>query len=231
MAIKVNDILVQAANEIGIASAGNELGPDDAPVLLFSLNAIRNKWALELQNNRLFDKTYQAVTITDVVTMGEGGNITERPAVIDQITIVQGALNWPIPILTLEEYRTISVPATGGIPCGAYVDTELLQSVHLFPTMQPGWSIRVVGKAYPIQYTNIANNCVDLPEMHNALVLNVAVDCASKFGQAAGEGLQMRAHSAIKHVRNNQFLRNMKDPHAGPFDGGGMRGNIFGGFQ
>lgn len=232
MALKVNDVLTQAANLVGIASAGNELGADDARVMILSLNAIRNKWALEFQNGRLFDQLFTASDIRNKITMGEGGDIPERPAVIDQVTVVSGALNWPVAIRTLEEYRTISVPATGGIPCAAYADLDYpLQSLWLFPTLQPGWGIRVVGKAYPTQYDNIADAYIDPPEMFMALVLNLAVDVAPMFGQSIAEGVQMRAHASLKHQRNNNFARNMKDPHSGPFDGQGVGGNFFGGFQ
>lgn len=231
MPLTVNDILTQAGNLIGIASAGNELGPDDARVLLIELNAIRNRWALELQNFGVFDHLFTASAVTDSVTMGVGGDIPERPAVLDQVVVNSGALNWPIPLLTLEEYRQISVPATGGVPSGAYADTGYpLQTIRLFPTMQPGWGIRVMGKAYPTEYTNIANPVVDAPELHQALILNLAVDAAPMFGQVIAEGVQQRAHATLKHVRNNNFVRNMKAPRGGIFDSSGG-GNIWGGFQ
>lgn len=215
------DLVFLALREIGVVSLGDT---PDANVMnegLLVLNTIRAEWSINTKNYIYFDQVYTALTNKTHITLGTSldlltvGDIPNRPQSIDQVTIIQGLpgtpINYPIPLGTYEEYRNIPITDIGAIPRIAFPDTAYpIQNLWLYPEIQPGWSIRIMGSSYLTEYEALANPYMDPPEYFSALYLSLALRMAPKYGIDANQGVLEQARGAMAKIKTNLFTRQMK---------------------
>lgn len=156
------------------------------------------------------------------------GNFPNKPNLITEVTCKYANVNKMLPIKTIGEYRSIAFPYIVSIPSACFIDNNYpIQKLYLYPWMAQGMSIRVIAKDYLREYVSISDNYVDLPELFNAQVLNLAIRLFPFIGKDVPQYLQMQAASSLKHLKNRNFIRGM--------EGSGTRlpvgFNMWGGFN
>lgn len=151
------------------------------------------------------------------------GNIAERPSLIEDVVLKFGNINMPLKIKPYSEFRDLPINYITSIPSTAYLDNNYpIQNLYLFPNMSVGQELRVIGYAYFREYENVGDYYMDLPELFNAQVFNLALRICPMLGVAANPQIVINAHSSLKHLKNRNFVSNMgscKNDFASRVDG------------
>lgn len=182
--LRVYDIIAAALRRCNAFAYGEPIDPDLARSAIFQLNVIRAASAGTYLNYRYFDEVYTAEVSTKCVTLGTGGNIAARPAKIDAAYTIMGQVNTQIGLKTLEEYRALPYVDVYSLPFDAYLETGFPQvKLWLYPGLQIGYGLRVVGMAYPADYDNIEATLTDPPELVDYFIKRTAAQMASELGK------------------------------------------------
>jgi len=147
----------------------------------------------------------------DGIAWVDYAGIAKRPAQVDKVVICQGApqsnLNIDLPIYTYAEYRSMSAQNISAIPNFCYVDNQFPESfVYFYPGLNSGWTVRVIGTDYLTEYENISDEIVEPPEYFNGLSCALALRLCQNYGSTPGEGLVQQANSAMKHIKEHNFI-------------------------
>ena len=216
-------LIYDALRKVGVVSLGDTVDAAVSEEALRLLNTIRAEWSISIKVNKRFDELYTVTGPKQFITLGTttdpntnlpvNGDIAKRPAVIEKVVICQGApqsnLNIDLPIYTYNEYRSMSAQNLSAIPNFCYVDNQFPYSnVYFYPGLNAGWTVRVIGVDYMTEYTNISDELVDPPEYFNGLACNLALRLAQNYGATPGEGLVAQANSAMKHIKEHNFIVN-----------------------
>ena len=206
--LKAYNIIEDALQNAGGASFGESIDPNLAARALRELNSIRRQWSIGGMGYKRYDQTYQIAANTKSITVGTGGNITTRPALLSECTIIYGANNFKRPILTLDEYRAIPFVDVYSIPTAVFwQDDYPLAQLWAYPGFATGYSVRIVGQAYLADYENVADTIKDPPEYYQAAVSVLALKMAQLLGFPT-DGLIQIAHSAQKSIKAHNAANN-----------------------
>lgn len=183
---RVYDIITQALQRCNAVAYGEQLDADLARTAIFQLNILRAAAAKSYANFRYFDTTYTATVGTKSVTLGPGGNFPIRPAKIDTVTAILGAVQVPLPLGTLEDYRALPFTEVIALPSGAYLETGFdTTTLWLFPGLGQGYTLRVTGFSYPPDYESIDDVLADPPEFVDWFIKALSVQLAPGLGDQA----------------------------------------------
>ena len=222
------DLLYSALRRVGVVALGDTVDAAVAQEALLELNAIRAEWSLNNKNYTIFDQTYTATGPMFVLTLGTSiagpGNIPTRPTNIDQITVISGTpglgINYPVQILPYEMYQRKPIQNIAAIPTEAYPDTSFpIQNVWLYPGLQEGWSVRVMGAAYMTEYQTVDDQFMDPPEYWSPLDLVLTLRLATKWGVDLPPSVYPQAKAALKHIETQLFVKRMEPMANGLFSG------------
>lgn len=216
----VFEILQQALQTIGAVSFGESLEPEVTQSSMLHLNSLLRKWSNNYMNYLTYDQIYTTSANKAVVTMGSAangefpapsyGDILERPASIDQVDVIMGTLTFPVPIKSYSEYTKLPIKNVISIPQACYYREGMpFNELWFFPVIPSSYAVRVVGKAYLPQYTNISELVVMPPEYIEALIYSLAQKLAPMFGQNASDGLYRMSNSAMKHIKQRNAINNI----------------------
>lgn len=211
------DIIYNALQTIGVISYGESIDPAINKTALQMLNALRAEWSGRYINYKKYDQTYTVSASTPVITLGStlttSGNILTRPAMIDNVVVSFGTVNYEIPVKSYEEYRQLTITNVYSLPAAAYIDTEYpIQNVYFFPGIAAGYSVRIMGLAYLTEYENISDFYIDPPELFQCLIFALALKLAPMFGtdpNTIGTVYPM-LQSALKGIKATNFKARMK---------------------
>jgi hypothetical protein len=219
--LRVYDIVSQALQLCGAFAYGEQIDPDLARTAITQLNLIRAEWALTFMGWKRFDEAFVATTATRSVTMGDGGDIASMPASISSVTISMGPnINRPVPLRSLDEYRNITYPEIYAVPTAAYQEPGYpLFTLWLYPGLQAGYGVRIVGQAVPTDYENIGDTIEEPAAFVQAMISELALQMAPMLGKPV-DGLLGRASAAKKHLKRANFAAQMGtiSPNAAPFN-------------
>lgn len=218
--LRVYDIIAAALRRCNAFAYGEPIDPDLARSAIFQLNAVRAATAGTYANYRYFDEAFTPSTSTKVVTLGAGGDIAVRPAKIEAAYVIMGQVNQQIGLKTLEEYRALPYVEVYSLPFDAYLETGFpLTKLWLYPGLQTGYSLRVVGLAYPADYNNIDDTLTDPPDMVDYFTKRTAAQMAMELGKESGM-LEAAADQAEALIRQANFAARAKslERHDGRVD-------------
>lgn len=209
------DQIIRAAFEsIGVAVTNEPLDPDDVEVAQVALNALAMSWK---SYGLTLWKRGQA-SITPLVlgqasyslapTLGTG---TEKPVKMVDVTYKNTATGNETPMtrLSFAEYDRLPNKAQQGTPVQFYFEPQRTGSImKIWPTADANAvSNLTIEYTYqqPIQDMTSGTEDVDFPnEWYRALILNLAIDLAPKFGLERDERvlLQTQAEDALQLALN-----------------------------
>lgn len=121
---------------LGVYATGENPSADESQDALAALNAL----LAEVSNGAMvYAKTLDVIALaasqTSVTVGPSGTTITARPVnVLPESYIVLSGVSYPLDVFTLQQYNSISVKATSGIPEGIYVQPDMPNiTVTLWP--------------------------------------------------------------------------------------------------
>jgi len=216
----VFEIIQQSLQLIGAVSFGESIEAAVSQSSLLQLNSLLRKWSNSYMNYTTYDQIYVTSANKPFISMGSAingefatsslGDISARPATIDQVDIIMGTLTFPVDIKTYSEYTRIALKNIVSIPKFCYYKEGMpFNELWFFPIIPSSYSVRVVGKSYLPQYTNISESVIMPPEYVEALIYNLALHLAPMFGQNPSEGLIMMANSGMKHIKHKNVITNI----------------------
>lgn len=212
---RIYDLLFLALREAGVVSLGDTVDAAISQEALLILNSIRARNSLGNKGYNIFDQTFTLPENRSNITLGTGGDITTRPARINQVTVISGVpglgVNYQLQILPYERYQALPITNVVAIPSACYIDTAFpLQHVWFYPGVATGWSVRVMGANYIAEYEAVSDPFADPPEWFEPLYLELAVQLVPKYGQNdLLPDLRQRAASAFKHIKESMFAASL----------------------
>ena len=233
----VYDLIHLGLRELGIVALGDTVDDAVAQEALLTLNAIRADLSIKTKSYKIYDETWIVTENRQYITLGSTATVTgdmpTRPHDITQVVIIQGqpgtGVNIPMTLGTYEEYREQPLTNVYAVPNKAYPDTMFpIQRVWFYPGLTPGWSVRVQGHSYLTEYENVGDTYFDPPDYFTPLSKILALHLAPKWGIEPGQGTVIQANSAMKHIKQELFIRNLKSmPNGLQQSGSGF--NVFAG--
>lgn len=216
----VYEIIEQSLQLLGAAAYGEGLDPYMQKTALTQMNTLLQKWSTNYMNYTVFDQFVQTSANKQFISMGSAvngefsqsaiGDISARPASVEQVDIIMGTLTFPVTIKSYQEYTKLPIKNVTSIPTNAYFQEGMPFSyLWFYPMVPQGYSVRVVGKAYLPQYQSTSQAVILPPEYNEALIFNLALVLAPIFGQDAPIGLITNASSALSHIKTRNVLANI----------------------
>lgn len=200
------DILKRSVRMLGVYATGENPSADESQDALAALNAL----LAEVSNGAMvYAKTLDVIALaasqTSVTVGPSGTTITARPVnVLPESYIVLSGVSYPLDVFTLQQYNSISVKATSGIPVGIYVQPDM-PNVTITPWPVPSqamtlnlWSDKVLA-SFPSLTTVVSLP----PGYENGLPPMLAVQIASEYEvepPASVVQAAMRARRVLKRT-------------------------------
>ena len=230
------DLVSLALREIGVIALGDNIADNVAQEALVVLNSLRAEYSLTVKNNEVYDETFYPTVGTMSITLGTDGvtpgDIPTRPAKVTQVILMNGVngVNIPLSVKPYEQFRTQSLQNLVAVPNTAYIDTEYpYRHVWLYPGLNVGWGIRVMGLKYMTEYESLQDPYFDPPEYFSIMYLSLALRMAPKYGVDLPDGVLAQCKSALKAVRNNNLATRLKTAANGLKTPAGSSVNFFSG--
>jgi hypothetical protein len=171
---------------IGAVAPGESIDATEATDGLASVNRMLGSWA----NDGLLIHAItaeSAITLTPgdaTYTLGASGDITTRPQVIEKALIRDGSTDYPVRILTLEEYAAIPVKTTQStLPYSLYDDGGYpRRTLTLYPVPSAAKSLLLWTKR-PLTALALDTDVSLPPGYEEAIVYNGAIRLSPEYGR------------------------------------------------
>jgi hypothetical protein len=191
------DLVSASLRKIGVLASRESPAAQEATDGLAELNRMISSWSTEgLVVHAVTAETPLTLTPGDgTVTMGASGDITTRPVVIEKAAIRDGTTDYPLRLLSLDEYTAIpdkTVQST--YPGALYDDGGYPQrTLSLYPVPNAAKSLVLYTLRALTQIATL-DTSVSLPDGYeDALVYNLALRLAPEYGKAVPDVVGMVA--------------------------------------
>jgi len=194
------DLITGAAKLIGVTFKSEQLSADEAADGLVALNDMLDSWS----NDNLLTYAYflENFTLTGATsyTIGTGGNFnTTRPINIATAVVRSGSIDYPLEIMTPEQYQTeIALKSiTSPIPQYlTYSNDYPLGIIKLYPVATAG-TVLYLQSNKPLSNLSSLVTVFDLPPgWKRAVKYNLAIDLAPQYGPEAIQAASALVRSA-----------------------------------
>jgi hypothetical protein len=213
--LKAYNIIEDALQNAGVVSFGDGIDANIAARALRELNAIRREWSLGNMGWVKYDQVFSPSVNVDHFTLGTGGDVAERPAIIQQVSVIYGQNNWVRPVLTYDEYRQLTFVATYTLPSAFYLKEGYpTMSLYSYPGIAAGYSVRVIGKGYMPDYATTSDAILDPPEYYQACVAVLALRMAQVLGFPI-DTLLGAVGAATKNIKTKMAAESVPHEHDG----------------
>lgn len=197
------DLIKGSLRLIGAIATGETPSADEQADGLSALNDMLASWS----NERLLvpTRTREELSVSaSPVTIGDGATLdTERPLSVDAATVLIGAVEYPLEILSPERWQAISQKdLTSSIPTSLFIEgTFPNETLNLWPA--PAGSVTLVLYSWKAM-TSIAtaNTTLSFPDGYlRALRYNLAVELAPEYGRVVTQEVAMIAREAKANIK------------------------------
>lgn len=216
------DIITGSAKLLGLLFKSETLAADEASDGLITLNEMLDSWS----NDNLITYAYTLesfnLTGSATYTIGTGGTFsTSRPINIVTAVVRLAGIDYPLEIITPEQYQTeIALKSiTSPIPQYLTYDNGYpLGTISLYAVPTTGSTLRMLSNK-PLANLSALTTTVDLPPgWKKALKFNLAIDMAGEYGveipAAVVEGAKKSLGAIKRAVSANTAMPLM--PNNGP---------------
>lgn len=198
------DVIEAALQELGIIVSGGSPNANDLTWGLGKLNRMLKSWSADGINlHHRVEESFSLVSGTPSYTIGWGGVFdTERPLTIEQAFIRISGHDYPLSIRPSSEYWSLPEKSTQDRPVKIYyIPTYSLGTIFFYYTPDSAYAFHLVSQKPLVTYV-LATTDVSLPgEYEDAIVLNLAIRMASRYGKSVSRELHIDAKNAIGSVR------------------------------
>ena len=213
MAITAADVVNRALRSINVLGETETASPAASLLGFESLNEMLGQWSTErLMIYETITETFPFVAAQISYTMGPGGNFnTTRPMSIDKAYVRWNTVDYPIGIVTLDQYDDIVLKSSAGnIPFVRVVDTGFPLTTLLFWPAPSDASVSLyIDSHKPFTAFATPSTVVSLPPGYErALRLNLAVELMPSYGAEVPMIMQQAAtaKSAIKRTNYTPII-------------------------
>lgn len=191
------DLVSAALRKLGVLASGETPSASEATDGLSEFNRMIDSWSTE--KLLVYAVTAEApLTLVPgqaTYTMGVAGDITSRPVRIDRALIRDGQTDYPVRILSLDEYARIqnkSLQST--YPYGLYDDGGYPQrTITLYPVPNAAKSLILFTDRVLTGLATLDTSVSFPPGYEDACVCNLAVRLSVEYGKAVSEVLAQQA--------------------------------------
>lgn len=197
-------IINRALTSIGVLASGETATANQSADALVSLNDLLQAWSndgLLVSGQTIISK---AMSGAASYTIGSGGDInTSRPTEFDNIYYSLNSVDYPVKIVTLEEYDSIpNKSVTGTIPdIVAFRFGYPLITMYIYP--QPSSGTLYLETFKPLtEFASLATSASFPVGYERALRLNLAVELMPEYGidNPTLVGMALEAKNALKRT-------------------------------
>jgi hypothetical protein len=185
----VLDIITDALAEIGVASPGETVSPEDEALGLKKLNRLISSWTAE-------KLAIAGITVIDfssggseTYTFGAGGTgSTTRPVAIVAVGVVNSNRSQVVRMVDAGQYNDVLDKSRAGLfaEVGYYNAGFPLGTLYLSPKPTAAGTVRVHAIAPVAAYSTITDTVTVAPGVERALVSGLAMDLVPSYGAPGG---------------------------------------------
>lgn len=218
---KISKILDKAASKLGVINAGEALRPEDAQVFLDQLKYNLYEMSIRWFGAKVYDYTIPG---KNPITLGHSqdltviGDISARPALIENVQIIRGDLKYNLPIRTYKDFLDIKFDfSSGAIPSVCYLKNDFdLYTLYFHPQITSGDFVHVYGRSYIVTEDLTYSDYLEVPnEYLKAIILHLASSLEDDYGTSKTTGpnsLYNQGQSALKHIKDKMLLEKLITP-------------------
>jgi hypothetical protein len=199
------DAITAALKKIGALAPGESLDASEATDGLAELNRMLGAWGTQkLIIHAVTQESPLTLTAGDgTVTMGTSGDITTRPMAIEKAVIRDGTTDYPVDLLTLEEYAGIADKSTQSTyPTALYDDGGYPQrTLTLYPVPSAAKSLVLWTKRALTSIASLDTSVSLPPGYDDAIVYNLAVRLAPEYGRPVDAVVMKLADDGIALIK------------------------------
>lgn len=215
--IQIRKVIEMAAARIGAVNFGEPIDAFTSQLLLENFRYVLQEMSIRSFNYKQYNKSCAGkneILIGVDSTTSTSGDIIERPATISDVIVNINGVNYPQYIKPFEDYYTISIPNVNAIPREVYISyTKPFIILKFYPGFGGSGTVQVLGRSYLVTEDATINDYLDVPsEYHLGLVTNLALKSAGYFGLTPDQSLIIEASSALKHITQDQIVKNIPTP-------------------
>lgn len=240
MGTSAYDIVNRALRINGVIASLDSGDAQDVNDAFTSLNMMIEAWSLEdLMCYYLISNSFTATIGQASYTIGEGGEFDcTRPLEIVQAFCTVGQIDYPLEIISHEEYQNVSMKTLSSVPRAIYYQPNYpLGTVYFYPVPNVAYPVGISQSVQLTKFSELRHELSLPPGYLKALIWNLAVEIAPEYGKAVDEITAKKAIESKELLKGkNQkipqlHLESMYLGHGVTAIGGGNgRFNIFSGF-
>lgn len=207
------DLISASLRLIGAVAPGESIAAQEASDGLSTLNRMLGGWSNEgLLVHAITQESPLTLTAGDsTVTMGTSGDITTRPQEIVRAMIRDGSTDYPVRLLSVGEFASITNKAIqSSHPHSLYDDGGYpLRTLTLYPTPSAAKSLVLFTKRALTEIAGLTDSISLPPGYERALVHNLAVELAPEYGRPVPEAVAMVAmdsKAALKRANHRPSI-------------------------
>ncbi len=191
-----------------IIASNEALSASEASDGLVSLNELLDSWATEgLMIPNTVQEDFNLVAGTASYTIGASGVFnTPRPLRIEDASVVVDDLQYPLQIITSQEWADISDKTISGRPTKLYYEkTAPLATIRLYPVPNAVEELRL-HSAKPFTALASLDAAMSFPPGYmRSLRYNLALDIAPEYGQELPAQVQQVAFESKADLKRQNF--------------------------
>jgi len=211
------EIVNGAARLLSVLGRGQSLSAEDAQNGLEVLNDFLGMFSM--QPSAVFTTTTETFNLSgqESYTIGVGGNFnTTRPVYIESVFIGDGASDYALTQVSLNDYMTLRDKGDQGLSdFFAYDNNVPLSKIYFNPVPQSGYTVTITSKKAVTKFSDLTTD-YDLPDgMSMMLKYNLAVLWAPQFEMEASQTVQTTARQTktayMAYNNTNNFTTSSMD--------------------
>ncbi len=213
------DIVKRSMRLVGALGGGETPTADEAKDGLDALNSMLDQWWIQrLAVYRIEQQQFTWPSGQISRTIGPTGNLTldPRPIKIQSARQLFNDVDYPIPILTEEQYRAIPLKTTTStLITDLYYDPTLPNgTIFIYPVVSTNVTLRLSLWTQLQNFASLTTQLALPPGYKEAIEFNLAVTIAPEYERTVPDWVSRKAMISFKHVKrfNHQTPRSIVEP-------------------
>ena len=178
----IGDVLSSALRLAGVLAAEESLSADQAANGIDTLNELLAMWGTS-RANRSGNQQLTFSLTDETVTFGTGGDVSTRIQGASSVIVRSGGLDYTLREISIDDYATIPLKSTGGIPESFCLDNGYpLNTMRIYPVPSSGMQLRVDAVVVMADYSSVSDVVNLPPETRKAIREALAVHFCAEYG-------------------------------------------------
>lgn len=198
------DLVSASLRKIGALASGEDPDSSSSNDALAELNRMIDTWST--QGLLIYSKVRETFTLsggTSTYSMGTGATLnTTRPMRIVDAAISISGLEYPMRIITVDEYARIRLKSIQGIPGYLYPEgTYPNETLNLYPVPTTDYTL-VTYSWKPLASVSALTTVLSFPPGYeDALIYNLALRLAPEYGKPLDQAIIALAESTLGSIK------------------------------